>query len=75
MRLNGNEDERHYDRVLNKYMHIHTYAHTHAAFHMGVMYIYSHIIAYIERHLGPAGHIKRALGPPLAVPLRPTEPS
>jgi len=35
LRLNGNEDERHYDAVLSKYMH--THAHTHAAFHMGVM--------------------------------------
>ena len=36
LRQNGNRDERHYDVVLNKYMHAHT--HTHAAFHMGVVY-------------------------------------
>ena len=37
MRLNGNEDEKHYDAVPNKCMHTHT--HTHAAFHTGVMHI------------------------------------
>ena len=34
LRLNGNEDERHYDAVLSKYMHTHTHTHTHAAFHI-----------------------------------------
>ena len=27
LRLNGNEDERHYDAVLSKYMHTHTRTH------------------------------------------------
>eukprot|EP00959_Pyramimonas_sp_CCMP1952_P462418 9483213-Pyramimonas_sp.AAC.1 len=46
-RPSGNEDERHYDAVLNKYMHAH--AHAHAAFHMGVMRIYTYSCIYIYR--------------------------
>ena len=40
LRLNGNEDERHYDAVLNNNMY--THAHTHAAVH-----VYSYIYTYI----------------------------
>ena len=54
LRLNGNEDERHYDAVLNNYMHTHTHTHTHMQHSTWVLCIYTHIIAYIERHLGHA---------------------
>ena len=66
LRLNGNEDERHYDAVLNKYMHTHTHTHTrthtHAAFHMGVMYIYTYNCIYRKKNKYDYDDVEEARG-------------
>ena len=48
LRLNGNEDERHYDAVLNKYMHTHAHTHMDTCIHTQMhTYVHTYVHAYL----------------------------